>query len=214
MATDVLIVSRTRMGGRHICVGGIEVEGSKSLRLLDRHGRNLTVQRPLRVGQVWSLEYAAAPNLRPPHTEDVRLTRGTRREDRDPPDLEADLLARQEEFEHDGRFWEGPPNVLFQECIQTTGSGSCYVENDPLPTASTGFWIPSFPLTRRDEDGKNRFYLLDMPGHYCRFTFVGDGPAPEHIEAGTLCRVSLARWWRNEPTMPERCYVQLSGVYL
>jgi epoxyqueuosine reductase len=41
-------------------------------------------------------------------------------------------------------------------------------------------------------------------------------PPPPTIPAGTLVRVSLARWWRpdaNDTSFPERCFVQLSGWF-
>jgi hypothetical protein len=34
------------------------------------------------------------------------------------------------------------------------------------------------------------------------------------LEANTLLRLSLARWWQQAPELEERCYLQLSGWYL
>ena len=46
--------------------------------------------------------------------------------------------------------------------------------------------------------------------------YVGEESPIKVIPAGTLVRVSLARWWRpedSEPNFEKRCYLQLSGWY-
>jgi hypothetical protein len=43
--------------------------------------------------------------------------------------------------------------------------------------------------------------------------YVGFEEAAEIIPAGTLVRVSLARWWDTNGTTEERCSLQLSGWY-
>lgn len=44
--------------------------------------------------------------------------------------------------------------------------------------------------------------------------YVGFAEPINKIPAGTLVRVSLARWWRPTETSEERCYLQLSGWYV
>jgi len=47
-----------------------------------------------------------------------------------------------------------------------------------------------------------------------RFPYVGFEPKVNLIPAGTLMKISLARWWKPEDSdMSERCYLQLSGWY-
>ncbi len=47
-----------------------------------------------------------------------------------------------------------------------------------------------------------------------RFPYVGFESKVDRIPAGTLMRMSLARWWKPEDSdMNERCYLQLSGWY-
>ena len=43
--------------------------------------------------------------------------------------------------------------------------------------------------------------------------YVGFEEAVETIPAGTLVRVSLARWWDTNGTTEDRCSLQLSGWY-
>lgn len=211
MPTDVLIVSRTRMSGNHICVGAIELGSSRSLRLIPQYGYNWPSAAPFQPGQAWSLTYTPRQNPRPPHVEDVVVTAQSRSTHLDPANLRIELMSRQAAFQADGRWWAGNPSVLFQGMTGRTGNGSRYIEAN-VPTVSTGFWVPSADLIPRAEDNKVRFYF-DAPGPLSRFPFVGDSATPGQITAGALCRMSLARWDDYEGRTAERCYVQLSGVY-
>ncbi|MFP4441222.1 MAG: hypothetical protein ACLFVO_28645, partial [Chloroflexaceae bacterium] len=81
-----------------------------------------------------------------------------------------------------------------------------------VPDQSVGFWMIPADLHRQDRNQKPRYILdhhgLDMP-------YVGFAPAVGTLPAGTLVRVSLARWWRPEDSYEEeRCYLQLSGWYV
>jgi hypothetical protein len=68
----VLIVSKTRMRGDHVCVGGHNLDESmRSIRLLQADGTNMSAGTGFEIGQVWDLDYEPATDIRPPHVEDV-----------------------------------------------------------------------------------------------------------------------------------------------
>ena len=107
------------------------------------------------------------------------------------------------------QVWNGTIDTIFDGLPEFTNNGSGYIsERTGIPNVSTGFWIPDRDLTRND-----RAYLYD----YRQLTYVGAAPPLDRVPAGTLTRVSLARWWRPQdadPDFEERCYLQLSGWYL
>ena len=83
-----------------------------------------------------------------------------------------------------------------------------------LAVISTGFWIPDRDLMLR-ADAKH----YDYPdGCVARgLSYVGEPKPLPLLPAGTLIRVSLARWWKPddaEPGFEERCYLQLSGWFV
>ena len=94
-----------------------------------------------------------------------------------------------------------------------TANGNGYISRAMgVPKYSTWFWIPDKDLTLRD-DGKH----YDYPAPYFQkgMSYVGEPVAIPVIPAGTLVRLSLARWWRppDVDDLEERCYLQLSGWF-
>ncbi|MFH1320564.1 MAG: hypothetical protein ABII90_07920 [Bacteroidota bacterium] len=62
---------------------------------------------------------------------------------------------------------------------------------------------------RKDYNDKVRY---SYPIRWRNISYVGFQNPVDKIPAGTLVRISLARWWSpNEDE--ERCYLQLSGWY-
>lgn len=201
---NVLIVARTRMYGAKVCVGALSDEG-EYLRLMNRaceSDRAVTV--PYRIGEWWEIDCHACGVQRPPHVEDVSV-------------LNAEKIGVQEDL---GEYlmnntapWEGAMDVLFDGKIQFTRNGGGYISSADIPDRATGFWIPSEPLHLETDERDKRGYYDSFNRH---LPYVGTGEEVEVIEAGTLVRVSLARWWRPadaDPTFEERCYAQLSGWY-
>src|SRR5690606_4859208 len=83
-----------------------------------------------------------------------------------------------------------------------------------VPAHSTWFWIPDRNLTLRT-DGKHYDYFDGLLPR--GLSYVGEPQPLPTLSAGTLLRVSLARWWKPEnaePAFEERCYLQLSGWFL
>jgi len=204
---EILIVAKTRMTGPFCCVGGLELKTNRSVRLLQSNGQNMPENFPVEVGEVWEMEYTPRPNPRPPHVEDVLVTKFQylRRQ----PNLRAFLQPRVQ-------VWRGGPEQLFGGKLCATPSGSGYVcAKAGLPDRSTGYWMPDRTLEKVEQNGRIR-YLYPTAQGIRSFPFVGLAKPVERLLAGTLLRVSLARWWRPEadPDAEERCYLQLSGWYL
>lgn len=110
-------------------------------------------------------------------------------------------------------IWKGSPDTLFDGLLQWTNSGSGYVsENSSIPNNSVGFWIPDKDLTKKIFYEKVR-YGYPKTANWRSLPYVGFEEAVEIIPAGTLVRVSLARWWDTNGTTEDRCSLQLSGWY-
>ena len=206
----VLIVGKTRMLNAR-CIGALDLSNYRSLRLLEANGYYPSVDTPFDVGDVWQINYAPAPGLRPPQLEGV--------------------LVRQAEYEKACRIapdwllrhvaaWRGGPNKLFDGLLQCTNAGRGYIsERSGIPNCSTGYWIPDRPLHLVQEGGK-RVYRYERRGAFefgvRDLAYVGIAEPDEIIPAGGLVRVSLAGWWKPEdsdPDFEERCYLQLSGWF-
>jgi len=189
-----------------VCVGGLTLADNRMVRLLPDQGYNHSVGVPYQVGQIWEMKLSPAREPRPPHVEDVRV-------------LSCKLLETQT---HLAEFllqriepWRGSPQALFEGLLQATPAGSGYISHQTgVPAHSTGFWIPDKALQRTDYKAKVRFHYPSGDGVQ-HFTYVGFDEPPTHLAAGTLLRISLARWWQPEdaPEIEERCYLQLSGWY-
>jgi len=194
----VIIVSKTRMGAAR-CVGGLAAN-NQSVRLLDANGHNQPGNTPFEIGTVWDLQFVPRQDCRPPHVEDVLITSSQR--------VGEQANLRHYIIEH-APVWNGPIDVLFDGLLEFTHNGSGYIaESTGLPAVSTGFWISDRELTRN-----GRAYIYD----YRQLAYVGAAEPVDALPAGTLIRVSLARWWRPQganPDFEERCYLQLSGWYL
>ena len=202
----VLIVAKTRMGGG-ACIGGITQDG-ESVRLIaadiDAHdGAGLEYE----VGDVWEVEAKPAPDIIPPHVENVIVHRKRRLPSfRDP-------IAIIEQFMPPK---VGGPEVLYEGLTQSTPNGSLYIaQSGGLPPYSTAFWCADQPLVL-DTAGKRVRYRYSSEHGGRTLTFVGFQEPLQTIPEGTLLRVSLAHPWRPEDgSITEyRCYVQLSGWFL
>ncbi len=201
---NVLIVARTKMSGDWRCFGGLAEDG-RPVRLLNASGFSWRSNIFFQVGQVWTMDLKPPRQVHPPHTEDV-LASGYRFL-RDEPDLKEHLLRRI-------KPWQGGIRRVFEGHLGFSRSGNGYIcKRLGIPNHSTGFWIPDRDLVLRD-DGKHFDYFEERRRH--GLSFVGEEPPPRVLPAGTLIRVSLARWWKpadSAPDFEERCYLQISGWY-
>ncbi len=196
----VLVVSKTRMHGDHVCVGGHDLsEGMHSLRLLRPDGINMPADTRFEIGQVWELDYQPASHIHPPHIEDVHVNPHRARHVETIEPLGSFLRTRV-------NAWE---RVLFEGTLQRTKSGTGYVPiGGPFPSCSTGYWLPDQVL---EFDGDSRYVFLGDGGRR-RVRYVGVAHPADRIEPGTLVRLSLARPW-SPPNAPAGLYLQISGWY-
>jgi len=202
---NVLILGRTKMRSTSRCIGGIAHDGM-SVRLLQSLGQYWDTSAPFQIGQVWDIAYTPVASPDPPHNEDVIVSKY--RMVGNQPNLRAHLLTRIQP-------WRGGINEVFGNMLGYTSSNNGYVcERLGVPTQSTGFWISDHDLVLRG-DGKHYDY---REGFLPRgLAYVGEPSALRTIPAGTLVRVSLAKWWKPadaEPDFENRCYLQLSGWFL
>jgi hypothetical protein len=204
--TNVLIVSKTHMHNNTACIGGLDLDTHKSLRLLTGDRANHPSNTNLDVGQIWDITYKPSAEVVPPHLEDVviqskkflRIQGGLR-----------NFLLQQKI-----PLWRGDPSYLFEGMVRFTGRGSGYISKLGLvPNVSTGYWLLDQDLHHEHDVQRNRNHYVNPA---FRAPFVGFQPPINTIPAGTLLRLSLARWWRpsDETDVEERCYVQISGWYL
>ena len=203
---EILITSKTHKG-KAACVGGLVINNNRLVRLLNPGNWDQYADTDMDIGDVWDINYNPREDVKPPHIEDVIIQ--SKRYIREITNISEFIL-------NSGiTIYRGSPNQIFEGRLRWTGSGSGYIENrENLPPNSVGFWISDRELIL-DEDEKH--YLYSLNNHFMvdkRFPYVGFEPNINRIPAGTLMRVSLARWWKPEDSeMNERCYLQLSGWY-
>ncbi|UZH56718.1 hypothetical protein JRG66_07660 [Salinimicrobium tongyeongense] len=199
---EVLITSKTRWSDC-CCIGGLEITTGRFLRLMTSIGSYQPINSPFQIGEVWDLNYRYHPG-KPPHIEDVRVDR------RQGPLRKLDDIA--EFILQHCTVWQGNYNSLFSGKLKWTGNGSGHINNpSDLPTNSVGFWSSDRDLLW---DGERYYrYTRRLLAVDKRLPYKGMQPAIPVIPAGTLIRVSLAKWLPSE-RVEDRCYLQLSGWYL
>lgn len=203
---EILITSKTHKG-KAACVGGLVITNNKLVRLLNPGNWDQYADTELDIGDVWNINFHDREDVEPPHIEDVII--------------QSKSYVRKIENISDFlinsgiTIYRGTPNQIFNGRLGWTGNGSGYIWNrDNLPTNSVGFWISNKDLVL-DEDDKHYNYESDNRfERNKRFPYVGFESKIDRIPAGTLMRMSLARWWKPEDSeIDERCYLQLSGWY-
>jgi len=203
---QIIIVSKTHMSNA-ICVGAIAANG-KYIRLLNEGGCNQPNNTEFEVRQVWEIEYEERISKKPPHVEDVIIkSKKFKRM------LENEISMLQMVQRFNATIWSGSPENTFDGLLQWTNRGSGYIsEHGHIPNNSVGFWTSDKDLTKTIDFGKVR-YNYPQSTNWNSLPYVGFEEAIEVIPAGTLVRVSLARWWDTNGTTEKRCSLQLSGWY-
>lgn len=198
---EAVIISKTKMK-KGCCVGAILFNG-EGIRLLDENGFNQSFDTAYQIGQIWDLTFTYRDEIDEPHNEDVLVSN-------------AILKGKVQNLRHhlekvlNVKIWTGSHENLFDGKIHwTKNKGSGYIsERTGIPTHSVGFYLLDSDITL--EDG--HYYFED--DELKRLDYVGFQPQQDTISAGTLIRVSLARWWKpDDIDIEERCYAQLSGWY-
>ncbi len=200
----ILILSKTRMGFS-ACVGGVVIDSGRYVRLLTTGSNYQPGNTPLEVGALWNIDFTPCTGVTPPHIEDVIVN-------------SQQYIETQNNLPNYIRnsgvtVWEGSPSTMFEGLLGWTGNGSGYI-GDPrnVPNNSVGFWSPNQSLAL---EGGYYHYPASNPFAPSRRLHYKGYPVPAStIAAGTLIRVSLAKWWSpNEEEIEKRCYLQLSGCY-
>ena len=81
-----------------------------------------------------------------------------------------------------------------------------------FPSSSVCFWKTPVALSLEAPFGKPKYHYNTLQEE-TYLPFVGISAPQPIIPAGTLVRLSLARWWTPEGQQDEHCYLQLSGWY-
>lgn len=204
---ECVILAKTRMTEGYVCVGGLLLNG-RMIRLLDENGYNQPVDTEFSIGDVWDIEFSNKWNIRPPHVEDVLVGSINFL------DKSIENLSQYIQGIENIPIWRGAPDNLFEGLLRWTSGGSGYISEDTgIPNFSVGFWISNQDLTYKDFYGP-RFQYPNIGFGWRSFKYVGtEENIPNSLSAGTLLRVSLARWWSDDEGTEERCYLQLSGWY-
>lgn len=212
---NVIIVAKTHMSNS-ACVGGVLASG-RLVRLLNSKGYNQESDTSLEVGDVYAITFSERKSKRPPHVEDILVDTFEYKF------TYSSIQKMVDELTHllKVKIWNGGPETLFDGSLQWTRSGSGFIsESGEIPENSVGFWVSNKPLARHDYEGRVKYQYPPVQkivfgnriSEWRSIPFVGFQVPVDIIPAGTLVRVSLARWW-SPGEDPERCYLQLSGWY-
>jgi hypothetical protein len=208
--SHILIVSKTKMANKQVCVGGIDLDNKLSVRLLDTNGfHESTDECPYSIRDLWNIEYQRH-NQRPlPYSEDIRVT-ARNKIGLLPQKLSVIDLLRRLDF----KIYDGNIRTTFESKLKRTNAGTFYISEDDVPNHSTCFWVCDKNIVREYYKGKVRYRYNDDSRQWgCKISYVGIEADPAQIiSEGTLVRLSLANWWSpRDSTDEERCYLQLSG---
>lgn len=196
------------MQHNHVCVGGFDLVQRRNVRLLTQDGQNQPATTPFEIGGIWEINYVAKANCVPPHIEDVYV------QSADHIGAECQMVQF---LQQNVPIIQGELPQTFDGLLRYSGGGAGYIARSVgVPTGSVCLWRPNVQLTRDDFGEKIRYALWE--GMSLRHvSYVGLQPPLDQIEANTLLRLSLARWWRpnNAPAEEEeKCFLQLSGYYI
>lgn len=204
--SEVLILAKTRMTEK-FCVGALDLDDGRSLRLLTDKGFNQPLNAKYEVGDVWELRYRPLPpeRLEAPHTEDVRVVRRRLGYKLPIPDV-IDIIQQ---------YLDVPtaqPHDLFGGMLRLTHANRARILRDgEIPQFSTSFWRLNEDLRfcEMTRDGKAKHYYRESKSAF-EVPYVGIAPARDVLPAKTLLRFSLTRWFEPNPGY----WLQLSGWFI
>lgn len=199
----VLIVSRTNMSGGNVCVGGLIAQGAKNVRLLTSLGANQPSTAPFQVGEFWDMALTSRPRCIPPHVEDMLVQSATN------IGISNNIVK---DINAVAPVYQGALSETFQGTLLTPRGRAWHIERSNIPSSSVCFWKTPVALSLEAPFGKPKYHY-NTPQEETYLPFVGISAPQPIIPAGTLVRLSLARWWTPEGQQDEHCYLQLSGWY-
>ncbi len=202
---NVVIVAKTRMG-KNVCVGAVDAESGELLRLIPREGAKFHSWQEFNanIGDLITVTGTKAAAVDPPHVEDYLVAKWTAT-GKSAKDLNAWILNK-------CVVWTGNRSKLFDGKLRFTPNGKGHIDQgDVLPTHSVGCWMLPAPL-RSDQSEKKRYVMAGTLPFSA--PLVGLESPPTTIPRNAIIRLSLSRWWAPEDgTMPEACWLQISGFY-
>lgn len=203
MITDVIILSRTKMSGNKICVGGLDLKSGGMLRLLDKTASALTSDFPYKIGETYTIEFANRYYRTSPHVEDVAVYEYKLAKAFNKTDLDTAVYQNTSTFDD--------LRGLFSGKLLWNNNKGYALESDP----------PGFSV----QIAKLNLILVKNGAEYQEFgpfiprrvKYVGEmdiSKMPSRIESSTPIRFSLARPWDKDGNGVKVCYLQLSGIYI
>jgi hypothetical protein len=202
-----VIISKTRMSGVKVCVGGFDTDSGRNVRLLTSFGSNQNKDTPFQIGQIWNLVYKQRPNCHSPHIEDILI-------------ISWQYVGNQNNLKDFIRsncsIIRGSLSKTFENKLVFTIAGSAFIAHSSgIPNGSVCFWRPDSNLIRNDYGNKTRYDYI-KGSHRRHITFVGFQGPVSIIRQDSIVRLSLARWWCPKDSSPEeeeKCFLQLSGYF-
>ncbi len=200
-----------------VCVGGVDVDNRRSVRLLDARGRHETAETcPYTIWDIWDIDYYPNQRRPNPHTEDVNVTRRMKINRVDAPNISVNRFAELM-LNSNIPIFRGSLFSVFDGKLRRTDKDKLYISKEDVPTFSTCFWINDKRLlSHKNDRGRWQYRYTDMSNRYgYTISYVGSAEPIDTIERGSLVRLSLAHWWKPEDSDDEeRCYLQLSGCLI
>ena len=209
--SKVIILSRTKMSGDKICVGGYCSLHKKYVRLLSNTAQALHANEPYQIGEVYELEYAPryANQMDPPHVEDIAVYEKKYLETINQDDLLNKVATP---------LSIGPLHIksLFEDKLKWENNKG-YLLKSAIPASSVVIAKLSHSLEKKQIE--DSFFYTDKSGFLPKtyaVKYVGEQTLSKDIilPASTPIRFSLARWWDMKGNGEHRSYLQLSGFYL
>lgn len=211
----VIIVSKTRMANDNVCVGGVDFDNKRSVRLMDANGYHESQDEcPYEIWDVWDADYVSSNQRPAPHVEDVNVINRNKR------GVLTNELRTTTEFakllrQSNVPVFTGGLLNCFDGKLKCTQYGTLFINEENVPNYSTCFWICDRIVRRSDFKGKVRYNYNDGIRNWgYNISYVGLSEPADIIPAGSLIRLSLAHWWSpSDSEDEERCYLQLSGWF-
>lgn len=213
--SKVLIVSRTRMQDSRVCIGGIDLDNSISIRLLDIRGYHEREDVcPYEIGDLWECSYIHNPRRPAPHLEDSNVCYRNliQKHAYSTSTQLIEILTK-----HGVTIYRGSINECFEGYL-VQENNRFFISKMNTPKFSTCFWMNDKVLQKNDYQKPNGHVKKQLAYHVDglwikSIAFVGLGGTPDMVPIGSLVRLSLANWWKKDENTEERCYLQISGVF-
>src|SRR5436305_1948123 len=110
-----------------VCIGGLTRDTNRNVRLIPPDRNNHSTNTRFDVGQVWDLDFHNAPDVTPPHLEDVIVTNG--RYVAQVPNIRAILMQRTQP-------WQGSPGELFDGLLIFENGRGYIARSSGIPNMS------------------------------------------------------------------------------